>query len=140
MSARNLVRTALTDKITDLGYAALEDRGEDDATLESELPFVLIQQAGPIDVGRRESINGGDFEHIAPFFLSFAAKTERDAEQMLIATANELATDYSLGGQVQEIVPVSWGDEETELRDAFALVLEIRVTFCTPHNDWAVLS
>lgn len=139
MSAREAVRALLAGKIDDLGYTALEYRDEDDAITEAALPCVLIQQAGPIEVTMREGHSGGTFEHSAAFFLSFAAQTRADAEAMLVATAGALATDYNLGGQVQEVVPVSWGDEDDEGRDIAAIVLEIRITFCTSHDDWGTL-
>jgi len=138
MSARAAVRALLKAKVEDLGYTALEYR-DDDAVTDDELPFVLIQQAGSIEVGRREGTTGGTLEHVGSFFLSFAAADRDTAEAMLTATADALLTDYSLGGEVQEVVPVSYADEENEGRDYAAIVLEIRITFCTAHNDWSTL-
>ena len=139
MSARAAVRALLKAKMEDLGYTALEYRDEDVAVSEGDLPFVLIQQAGSVEVSQREGTTGGTLEHTASFFLSFADADRDDAEAMLTAAADALLTDYSLGGQVQEVVPVSYGDEEDEGRDYAAIVLEIRITFCTAHNDWSAL-
>jgi hypothetical protein len=139
MSARLLVRAALVAKMESLGFTALEYRDEDDAINDASLPCVLIQQAGTIEIQRLEGTAGGAAYHAGSFFLSFAASERDDAEDMLVAAANALATDYNLGGQVMEIQPVSYGDEDDEGRDFAAIVLEIRVLWATAPDDWATL-
>lgn len=138
MSARAAVRAALAAKITSLGYTPLEYRDEDDAITEGDLPCVLIQQAGPIDI-TQEDHAGGQVYHEGSFILSFAALTTADAEAMLTATVAALANDYTLGGKVQNIVPASWGDEETDGKDFASIMFEVRITFCTAFNDWSTL-
>lgn len=137
--ASETVRGLLAAKITTLGYAAKEFRDEDEAITEAELPCVLIQQAGVIELERLEGTAGGAAYHSAPYFLSFAATTRPAAAAMMVATVNALANDYSLGGQVMEIVPVSYGDEEPDAKDIRAIMLEIRVRFLTPPNDFGTL-
>lgn len=137
--ASETVRGLLAAKITSLGYAIKEFRDEDDAITESELPCVLVQQAGVIDIQRLEGTVGGASYHSAPYFLSFAATTRAAAAAMMAATVNALADDYNLGGQVQEIQPVSYGDEENDGKDFAAIMLEIRILFCTPPNDFGTL-
>lgn len=139
MSARLQVRALLVAKMQSLGMTALEYRDEDDAIGEGDLPCVLIQQAGPIEITRLEGTAGGACYHAGSFFLSFAAETRDDAEPMLVAAANALATDYNLGGQVMEIQPVSYGDEDDEGRELAAIVFEIRVLWATAPDDWATL-
>jgi hypothetical protein len=139
MSARAAVRALLKAKVEGLGYTVFEYRDEDDAVTDEELPFVLIQQAGAIEVSRREDVKGGTLEHIGSFFLSSAARTRDAADAMMTAIADALLDDYSLGGRVQEVVAVSYGDEEDEGRDYAAVVLEVRITFCTAHDDFSTL-
>lgn len=137
--ASETVRGLLAAKITSLGYTALEFRDENDAITESECPAVLIQQAGVIELERLEGTAGGAAYHSAPYFLSFAATTRASAAAMMVATVNALADDYSLGGQVMEILPVSYGDEDDDGKDIRAIMLEIRVRFLTPPNDFGTL-
>lgn len=139
MSARLQVRALLVAKMESLGMTALEYRDEDEAVGDSDLPLVLIQQAGPVEIARLEGTAGGACYHSGSFFLSFASKEREDAEAMLVNAANALATDYNLAGQVMEIQPVSYGDEEDEGRDFAAIVFEIRVLWATAPDDWATL-
>lgn len=138
MSARAAVNAALKAKMEGLGYTVLEQRDEEDAITESELPAVLIQQAGTIEVSQRDGAER-TLEHQGAWFLSFAAKTQAEAETMFSAGAAALSTDFVLGGSVQEIVPVSWGDEDNDGRDLTAILLEIQITFCTSTDDWNTL-
>jgi hypothetical protein len=135
MLASDTVRGLLVAKITVLGYAAKEFRDENDAITEAELPAVLVQQAGQIDIQYTEGTAGGAAYHNAPFLLSFAATTRDAAATMLAATVNALADDPTLGGQVWDITPISYGDEEEDGRDIKAIMLEIRVRFLTAPND-----
>ena len=137
--AAETVRGLLADKITALSYATKEFRDEDDAITESELPCVLLQQAGTIEISNIEGTLGGTATHNAPYFLSFAASTRDAAAAMLAATVNALADDPTLGGQVMDIRPVSYGDEDNDGKDFSAIMLEIVVTFCTPPNDFGTL-
>lgn len=139
MLASETVRGLLAAKITGLGYVPKEFRDEDDAITEAELPCVLIQQAGQVEIEYMEGTAGGVALHGAPYLLSFAATTRDAAATMLRTTVNALADDYSLGGQVLEITPVSYGDEEPDGRDIRAIMLEIRVRFCTAQNDFGTL-
>lgn len=139
MLASETVRALLAAKITSLGYAVKEFRDEDDAITESELPCVLVQQAGTIEIQRLEGTAGGATYHSASYFLSFAATTRPVAAAMMVATVNALADDYNLGGQVMEIQPVSYGDEDNDGKDLDAIMLEIRVLFATPPNDFGTL-
>ena len=139
MSARLQVRAALVAKLQSLGMTALEYRDEDEAIGEGDLPCVLVQQAGPVEIQRLEGTAGGACYHAGSFFLSFAAKQRDDAEAMLVTAANALATDYNLGGQVMEIQPVSYGDEEDDGRDFAAIVFEVRVLWATAPDDWGTL-
>jgi hypothetical protein len=139
MSARLQVRAALLAKMQALGFIALEYRDEDDAISESDLPCVLIQQAGTVEIGRLEGTAGGASYHTGSFLLSFAAKTHDEAEAMMVSAANALATDYNLGGKVLEIQPVNYADEEDDGRDFSAIVLEIRVLWATAPDDWGTL-
>jgi hypothetical protein len=139
MLASETVRALLSAKIASIGYSPKEFRDEDDAITESELPAVLIQQAGVIEIDRYEGTLGGAVYHSAPYFLSFAAITRDAAAAMLANTVAALADDYNLGGQVQEILPVSYGDEENDGKDLTAIMLEIRVRFCTAPNDFSTL-
>ena len=139
MLASETVRGLLAAKITALGHTALEFRDQDDATTRDELPFVLVQQAGAIDIERLEGTSGGACYHSAPYFLSFAAATRPAAATMMAATVASLADDYNLGGQVMEIQPVSYGDEDDDGKDFTAIMLEIRVLFATPANDFTTL-
>lgn len=137
--ASETVRGLLAAKITSLSYPVQEFRDEDDATTRDELPFVLVQQAGTIEIQRLEGMAGGATYHSAPYFLSFAAETRDDAAAMMAATVNALAEDYNLGGQVMEIQPVSYGDEDNDGKDLTAIMLEIRVLFATAPNDFTTL-
>lgn len=137
--ASETVRALLAAKITALGYTALEFRDQDDATTPDELPFVLIQQAGTIEILRLEGMAGGATYHSAPYFLTFAAETREDAAAMMAATVAELADDYNLGGQVMEIQPVSYGDEDNDGKDLTAIMLEVRIVFATAPNDFTTL-
>lgn len=139
MLASETVRGLLAGKIATLGYAVKEFRDEDDAITESELPCVLVQQAGVIEIQRLEGTAGGATYHSAPYFLSFAAITRDDAAGMMAATVNALANDYNLGGQIMEIQPVSYGDEDNDGKDLASIMLEIRVLFATPPNDFGTL-
>lgn len=139
MLASETVRGLLAAKITGLSYAVKEFRDENDAITEAELPCVLLQQAGQVELDYLEGTAGGCAVHSAPYFLSFAATTRHAAVTMLRATVNALADDYNLGGQVLEILPQSYGDEEPDGRDIRAIMLEIRVRFCTPQNDFGSL-
>lgn len=139
MSARLQVRALLKAKMESLGFNALEYRDEDDAIGEADLPCVLIQQAGTIEISRLEGTAGGACYHAGSFFLSFAAEQRDDAEAMMVRAANALATDYNLGGQIMEIQPASYGDEEDEGRDFAAIVFEIRVLWATAPDDWGNL-
>ena len=139
MLASETVRGLLAAKITSLGYAVKEFRDEDDAITESELPCVLVQQAGVIEIERLEGMAGGAAYHSAPYFLSFAAITRDAAAAMLAATVNALADDYNLSGQVMEIQPVSYGDEDNDGKDMSAIMLELRILFATPPNDFGTL-
>jgi len=133
------VKAALQAKMQSLGYSALVYRDEDDAITEAEVPAVLIQQAGQVQVNRLEGTAGGTITHLGSFFLSFAATARGEAETMLATAVASLLEDYTLGGKVQEVVPVSYGDEEQDGKDIAALVLELNITFCTAWNDWATL-
>ncbi len=137
--ASETVRGLLAAKITSLGYPAKEFRDEDDAITESESPCVLIRQAGTIEIQRLEGTAGGATYHSAPYFLSFAATTRAAAAAMMAATVAALANDYNLGGQVMEIQPVSYGDEDNDGKDLAAIMLEIRVLFATAPNDFGTL-
>lgn len=137
--ALETVRGLLATKITSLGYAPKEFRDENDAITEAELPCVLLQQSGPVEIEYLDGTAGGDMIHNAPFLMSFAATTRDAAAVMLRTTVNALANDYNLGGQVLEIVPLSYGDEEPDGRDIRAIMLEIRVRFVTAANNIATL-
>lgn len=139
MLASEAVRGLLVAKITSLGYAAKEFRDEDDAITEGELPAVLVQQAGPVEITNIEGTAGGSAYHAASYFLSFAAATRAVAAAMLVATNNALCEDYTLGGKVLEVLPASYGDEEMDGKDIAAIMLEIRVRFLTPPNDFGTL-
>ena len=133
------VKAALQSKMQDLGYSALVYRDENDAITEAEVPAVLIQQAGQVQVGTIEGTAGGTVTHLGSFFLSFAATAQDEAETMLATATAALLEDYTLGGKVQEVVPVSYGEEAQDGKDIAALVLELNITFCTAWNDWATL-
>lgn len=139
MLASETVRGLLAAKITSLGYTALEFRDENDAITEAELPCVLLQQAGVVELDYLEGTAGGAATHGASYFLSFAAATRAAAAAMMAATVNALANDYNLGGQVLDITPVSYGDEENDGKDVRAIMFEIRVRFQTPPNDFGTL-
>jgi hypothetical protein len=139
VSARLKVRALLVAKMQSLGMTALEYRDEDDAISEGDLPCVLIQQVGVVNIERIEGTAGGAAYHVASFFLSFTAKTLDEADAMMVDGNNALADDFTLGGKVQEILPVSYGEEETDGRDFAAIVLEIQVRFCTAPNDFGTL-
>jgi len=133
------VRALLAAKVTSLGYVPKEFRDEDDAITESDLPCVLIQQAGVIQLERIEGTAGGAAYHSAPFFMSFAATTRPDAALMMVNTVRALGEDYTLGGKVMEILPASYGDEEDDGKDMASIMLEIRVMFATPPNEFGTL-
>lgn len=137
--ASETVRGLLAAKITGLGYTAKQFRDEDDAITSDELPCVLLQQSGPVEIEYLDGTAGGDMIHNAPFLMSFAATTRDAAAVMLRTTVNALANDYNLGGQVLEILPLSYGDEEPDGRDLSAIMLEVRVRFMTAANDIATL-
>lgn len=139
MSARLEVRALLKAKMETLGFTALEYRDEDDAVQPGDLPCVLIQQAGPIEIIRIEYMAGGTATHSGSFFLSFAAPTLDEAEPMMVTGVNALSADATLGGKVQDIQPQSYGDEEDEGRDFAAIVLEVRIQFCTDPYDFGTL-
>jgi hypothetical protein len=139
MLAGAQVRDLLVSKVESLGYNALVYRDENDAITDADVPVVLIQQAGMVNITTIEGTLGGTITHDGSFFLSFAAATRGEAETMLAATSSALLVDYSLGGQVQEIVLTSYGDEDNEGKDFAALVLEISVKFCTSYDDFTTL-
>ena len=139
MSARLEVRALLVGKMESLGFTAMEYRDEDDAVNPGDLPFVLIQQVGSVEITRAEYMAGGSSTHRATFMLSFAATTLDDAEEMMVEGANALAADSTLGGKVQDIQPQSYGDEEDEGRDYAAVVLEVQIQFCTSPYDFSTL-
>ena len=139
MSARLEVRALLAAKITSLGYTALEYRDEDDAVLSGDLPFVLIQQAGSIDITRAEYMMGGTETHEGSFFVTFAANGRDEAEAMMVSAMAAFAADPTLGGKIQDIRPDSYGDEDTDTRDYAAIMVEMRVQFCTAPADWSTL-
>ena len=139
MLASETVRGLLVAKINSLGYAAKEFRDEDDAITESDLDCVLVQQAGPVEITNIEGTAGGAAYHAASYFLSFAATARAAAAAMLVATNNALSEDYTLGGKVQDILPASYGDEDMDGKDISAIMLEIRVRFATPPNDFSTL-
>lgn len=133
------VRDALKAKVESLNYSALIYRDENDAITGADLDCVLIQQAGQVQIRTLEGTSGGTITHVGSFFLSFAATERAVAEAMLAATVTALLEDYTLGGKVQEVVPVSYGEEDQDGKDIAALVLELNITFCTAWNDWATL-
>lgn len=139
MLATETVRALLVAKMMSLGMAAKEFRDEDDAATADELPFVLVQQAGAVDIDYIEGTVGGMALHACSYFLSFAAISRESAVAMLTTAVNALANDYTLGDQVLEIVPVSYGDEDNDGKDIRAIMLEIRVRFCTSPNDFGTL-
>lgn len=139
MSARNEVRAALAAKLTALGMTALEYRDEDDAIVVANLPCVLVQQAGPVEITYAEYMQGGTATHTGSFLLSFAAATGTAAEAMFVTGANGLAQDSTLGGKVQEITPLSYGDEDDEGRDFAVTLLEVQIKFCTDPFDFGTL-
>lgn len=139
MLASETVRGLLVAKIQSLSLSALEFRDENEAITESDIPCVMVQQAGVITIDRFEGTAGGAVYHMAPYILSFAAPTRAVAATMFAATVNALAVDYNLGGQVTEILPVSYGDEETDGNDIKCIMLEIAVRFCTAPDDFGAL-
>lgn len=139
MLASETVRDLLAAKIESLGYSVQQFRDEDDAISATELPCVLLQQSGPVEIKYVEGTAGGIAAHNAPFLMSFVATARDDAAAMLRATANALAADYSLGGQIAEILPLSYGDEEAEGRDYRAILFEIAARFYTDPADIGTL-
>ena len=139
MLASETVRGLLAAKITNLGYAVKEFRDEEDAITEAELPCVLLQQSGPVQIEYLEGTVGGVAVHNAPFLMSFCATTRDAAAAMLRATANALADDYNLGGQIAEILPLSYGDEEPDGRDISAIMFEVGTRFYTDPADIGTL-
>jgi len=139
MSARLKVRAALVAKMQSLGFTALEYRDEDDAIDQGDLPCVLVQQAGPIQISRLEGTAGGASYHAGSFFLSFAAEQRDSAEAMMVAAINALAADYNLGGKVMDIQPASYGDEDDDGRDFAAIVVELNIMWATAPDDFGNL-
>lgn len=137
--ASETVRGLLAAKITSLTYAVKEFRDENDAITEADLPCVLLQQSGPVEVDYLDGVATGLAIHSGPYLMTFAATTRETALAMLTATVNALAVDYNLGGQVLEITPLSYGDEEPDGRDIRAVMLEIRIRFETPSTDFGTL-
>lgn len=139
MSARLQVRSLLAATMQGLGFTALEYRDEDDAALPGDLPFVLIQQVGTIEISRVEYMAGGNATHEGSFLFSFAAEQRDDAEAMLNSAVAAFAADPTLGGKIMDIRPAAYGDEEDEGRDYAAIVLECRVMWATAPDDWTAL-
>lgn len=138
--ASETVRGLLAAKIAGLGYTVLEFRDENDAVPEGQGEFVLLQQSGPVEIQYLEGTAGGVAVHNAPFLMSFCAATRDAAAAMLRATANALAADYNLGGQIAEILPLSYGDEEPDGRDIRAIMLEVAARFYTDPADIGTLA
>ena len=139
MLASDTVRGLLAAKIASLGYAVKEFRDDDDAITREELPCVLVQQAGTIEIIRHEYAMGGSLTHQASYFFSFAALTREAAGEMLVAAANAFAADTTIGGQIQDIMPVSYGDEDDDGKDFTSIMLENQVQFCTDPYDFGAL-
>lgn len=137
--ASETVRGLLAAKITGLGYTVLEFRDDNDAVPEDQGKFVLLQQSGPVEIQYLEGTVGGVAVHNAPFLMTFCAATRDEAAAMLRATANALAADYNLGGQIAEILPLSYGDEEPDGRDIRAIMLEVAARFYTDPADIGTL-
>ena len=137
--ASETVRDLLAAKIESLGYAVKQFRDDDDAITAEELPCVLLQQSGLVVIQYLEGMAGGIAQHNAPFLMSFVATTRDAAAAMLRATANALAADYNLGGQIGEILPLSYGDEEADGRDYRAILFEIAARFYTDPADIGTL-
>lgn len=138
--ASETVRDLLAAKIQSLGYTVQQFRDEDDAISTGEMPCVLLQQSGPVEIQYLEGTVGGVAVHNAPFLMSFVATTRDAAAAMLRATANALAADFNLGGQIGEILPLSYGDEETDRRDYRAILFEVAARFYTDPADIGTLA
>lgn len=144
MAAIFAVRALLNAKIAGLGFLVKEFRDENDAISVDDTPCVLIRE-GDVEILQIEGTAGGTATHRAPFFITFAAREaggksgRENAYDMLATTVNAMSADYSLGGQVQEVLPLRYGGEDEMANDAAAVMLEIRIDFCTSNADWNTL-
>lgn len=139
MLAVNIVRGLIAAKLTTLGQTVFLQRDQYHALTESELPATLIDKAGVVDITRLEGTAGGAATHLAPIDLTFTATSEAVAEANFNAALTALSDDYSLGGQISEILVLNYGGDENTGKDIFAITLEIRVRFLTPPNDFGTL-
>lgn len=133
------VRGLIVAKLTTLGQSVLRDRDEFDAITEPELPATLVDEPGMVEVTNIEGTAGGAAYHAATFALAFAATTSAVAQTNFNAALTALSNDYSLGGQVLDIMPLNYGGDDNNGKDIAAITLEIRVRFLTPPNDFGTL-
>lgn len=137
--ASETVRTLIATKLTGLSQSVLMDRDEFDAITESELPATLVDEPGMVEITNIEGTAGGAAYHAASYMLTFAATTSAVAQARFAAALTALMNDYSLGGQVLDIMPLSYGGDENNGKDIAAITLEIRVRFLTPPNNFGTL-
>lgn len=137
--ASETVHSLIATKLTGLGQSVLRDRDEFDAINESELPATLVDEPGMVELTNIEGTAGGAAYHAANYMLTFAATSSAVAQASFEAALTALADDYSLGGQVLDITPLSYGGDENNGKDIAAITLEIRVRFLTAPNDFGTL-
>lgn len=144
MAAVFVVRGLLKDTLEAAGLTALEYRTAEDAVQAEELDCVLISE-GESTIEYFEGQAGGTVYHRTRFFLEFMARatktqTKREAAYELFTTGiNALMADYTLGGQVENLLPVTYGGEEDDGKDFASVLLDLDVLFATGTADWATL-
>lgn len=139
-----IVRGLLVSALEGLGLTALEHRNASDALQLEEMDAVLVTE-GETGIDEIEGRAGGTVIHRTRFFLEFAARatptaTAREmAFEQFTTGIGGLMADFTLGGNVMELIPVSYGGEEDDGKDYAVVSLDLDVTYCTSTTDWGTL-
>ena len=139
MLAVETVRGLIAAKMTSLGQTVALDRDQFDAITEPELPATLVDKHGLVEITRLEGMAGGAAYHSTSFMLTFAAIDDAEAQSAFSAAITAFSDDYNLGGQVSEVWPMNYGEDENGGEDISAITLELGARFCTPPNDYSTL-
>jgi len=143
MAAIDEVRSLLAAKVTALNYTALLDRDELEPASIEDCPAVLIEEDGA-QIERFEGIASGTVFHRGKFMLTCCARVDgatsarEGAYAIMAAVMADLLTDFSLGDNVQEVIPTGYGPAPGG-NDIYAIAIDLDIVFATSTTDFDTL-
>lgn len=139
------VQDLLKAELEAIPLTVFTDRDDDDKVLQSEAPCVVIEEAGIVLQFPEGTVRGSTVWHDTTFLLTAitvdaaGSSKKAAAHEMIGQIVARLDIDPTLGGKVQDVLPLNYGGENAQGNAIGGVPLEIKVQFCTPKSDWTQL-